>query len=357
MKLGLLPFIAFGCLAIGAPAVEEGDFLIRDFHFAGGGTLPELRIHYSTMGAPLRDANGTVRNAVLLLHGTGGSGGQFQSKQFASELFQAGQPLDPATHYIVMPDNIGHGKSSKPSDGLRSQFPKYGYRDMLETQRRLLTEKLGVNHLQLILGTSMGCMHAWMWGGQHPDFMDAMMPLACLPHPITGRNYLWRQTVVDLIRADPSYNAGNYTEQPRSMRIAGMFQTLMTSNTLDLQKRGETRDDAAKLYQQLSNPPTLSRRDANDYIWAVESSWDYDPRPGLSRIKARTTAINFADDPVNPAELGIFEREVRKVAGAKFLVMPASADTHGHGTHTWAAFWKNHLVELLSPTDRHSSNN
>jgi homoserine O-acetyltransferase len=347
MKLRwLLPAMLFATILPAAdyPDPVEGDFAVRDFRFHGGDTLPELRLHYTTIGTPGKDA-------VLLLHGTGGSGAQFQSKQFGGELFGPGQLLDARTHYIIMPDNIGHGKSSKPSDGLHTRFPRYGYEDMVAAQHRLLTEKLGVAHLRLILGTSMGCMHAWIWGSEYPEFMDALMPLACQPYPITGRNYLWRRMALDLIRNDPTYHDGDYSEQPPALQAAGYIQTLMTSNTQDLQKRGATRADAERVFEQIVANPANVRCDANDYIYAVESSSDYDPRPGLSKIKAAVFAINFADDPVNPPELGIFEREVRKAPHAKYRMMPGTPETHGHGTHTWAAFWKQYLAELLNETD------
>ncbi len=342
MSRVLLAASLFLYLSHGAeyPKLAEGDFVMRDFHFQSGQSLPELRMHYTTIGTPGSDA-------VLLLHGTGGSGVQFQSKQFADELFRPGQLLDANTHYIVMPDNIGHGKSSKPSDGLRAKFPNYGYRDMLISQYRLLTEHLGVTHLRLVLGTSMGCMHAWMWGGQYPRFMDALMPLGCLPYPITGRNFLWRRIAVEVIRSDPQYRNGNYTQEPHAVRTANEIQTLMTSSTLDLQKRGDSREDSKKLYQQLMADPRARQMDANDYIYAVESSADYDPRPLLTGIKAAVFAVNFADDPVNPPELGIFERELSKLPNVNHRVVPGTTDTHGHGTHTWAVFWKQYLADLL----------
>lgn len=339
----ILAVFALGAAALIAadyPGYTQGDYIIHDYHFHDAETLPELRLHYTTIGSP-------GKPAVLLLHGTTGSGSNFLVKQFAGELFGPGQLLDPATHYIIMPDNIGHGKSSKPSDGLRAKFPKYGYLDMVDAQHRLLTEKLGVSHLRLILGTSMGCMHAWIWGGEYPDFMDTMMPLACLPYPITGRNYLWRRMLIDLIQTDPAYDDGNYTEQPHALQAAGYFQTLLVSNAQDLQKRGATREEAEKLFEQIKNRTEAAHRDANDYIRAVGSSWDYDPRPELSKIKASVFAINFADDVINPPELGIFERELQKVPHARYLLMPGTPETKGHGTHTSAVFWKQYLAELL----------
>ena len=327
------------CAVVSAQEVKprESDFSLRDFRFQNGVVLKNLRMHYTTLGEPTRDAAGTVRNAVLILHGTGGAGSAFLSRNFAGELFGPGQLLDARSHFIILPDNLGHGKSSKPSDGLRADFPKYGYTDMLVAQHRLLTEGLGVNHLRLIIGTSMGCMHAWMWGGSYPGFMDALLPLACAPYPITGRNYLWRRMVVDLVRNDKVNGVAN----------AQLVQRLMTSNTLELQKLGATRELANRYYADVVLDPKRRLPDADDYVFAVESSWDYDPRPDLPKLTAAVYAINFADDPVNPSELGIFENEVTKLPTVKYAVMPATAETHGHGTHSWPQFWGKYLAELL----------
>ena len=327
------------CAVVSAQEVKprESDFSLRDFRFQNGVILKNLQMHYTTLGEPTRDAAGTVRNAVLILHGTGGAGSAFLSRNFAGQLFGPGQLLDARSHFIILPDNLGHGKSSKPSDGLRADFPKYGYTDMLVAQHRLLTEGLGVNHLRLIIGTSMGCMHAWMWGGSHPGFMDALLPLACAPYPITGRNYLWRRMVADLVRNDKVNGVAN----------AQLVQRLMTSNTLELQKLGATRELANGYYADVVLDPKRRLPDADDYVFAVESSWDYDPRPDLPKLKAAVYAINFADDPVNPPELGIFENEVTKLPTVKYAVMPATAETHGHGTHSWPQFWGKYLAELL----------
>jgi homoserine O-acetyltransferase len=340
--LCLLPFSLFAQY----PSLAEGDFTIRDYHFANGEQLNEVRIHYTTIGTPRKNAEGRTENAVLLLHGTGGTGRQFLTREvFDKQLFGPGQLLDAEKYFLILPDNIGHGKSSKPSDGLRARFPRYGYRDMIETQRRLLEEKLGVNHLRLVLGTSMGCMHAWMWGTEYPEYADALMPLACLPYPITGRNLLWRKMVVDLIKNDPDYKEGNYTTAPKALRAAADIQLLMTSNTLDLQKRGATRPQAETLFEEINRPGTPA--DANDRIYQIESSYDYNPNAKLEKIRAAVFAINFADDPINPPELGIFEREVKRVPGIRYLLMPATSDTKGHGNHTRAVLWKQHLEELL----------
>jgi homoserine O-acetyltransferase/O-succinyltransferase len=328
------------CAAAEAQTIQprESEFTLPEFRFQNGATLKDVRMHYTTLGEPVKDGSGMVRNAVLILHGTGGSGSAFLSKNFAGELFGPGQLLDARTHYLILPDNLGHGKSTKPSDGLRAGFPRYGYKDMLLAQHRLLTEGLGVNHLRLIVGTSMGCMHAWMWGGAYPDFMDALMPLACAPYPITGRNYVWRRMVVDMVRNDRANGAAN----------AQLVQRLMTSNTLELQKLGATRESAETFYREVVLDPKRHPPDPDDYVYAVESSWDYDPRPDLPKLKAAVYAVNFADDPVNPPELGIFQNEAAKLPTVKYVVVGATPETHGHGTHSWPVFWNQYLAELLN---------
>ena len=267
------------------PQATEGDFVIKDFRFASGETLPELRIHYRTLGTPRKDAQGIVTNAVLIMHGTGGTGGQFAGRGFAGELFLPGQPLDVTQYFIVLPDDIGHGKSSKPSDGLRAKFPRYGYQDMLTAEHRLLTEGLGVNHLRLVMGTSMGGMHTWLWGERWPDFMDALMPLASVPGQISGRNRVWRRVVIDAIRNDPEWQGGNYTKQPQSARTAAQMLWLVSSNPVLRQRRAPTLAQADKeIDDYVAN--WLRTGDANDQLYALESSFDYDPGPGLEKIKA-----------------------------------------------------------------------
>jgi homoserine O-acetyltransferase len=350
--LALSALVAGGLFAADYPNLAQGDFVIRDFRFQSGESLPELRLHYTTIGAPRKDSRGVVSNAVLVLHGTGGSGARlFEREAFSSELFAPGQPLDAARYYVIFPDNIGHGGSSKPSDGLRTKFPHYGYADMVIAQRRLLTEKLGVSHLRLVIGTSMGCMHAWMWGGRDPDFADALMPLACLPYPITGRNLIWRTMVVNLVRGDPAYHAGNYTGQPAALAAVEDIQFLMTANPIDLQARGATRAEAETLFEKTMKELSSHPIDANDYIYQVESSSDYDPRADLDKIRAAVTAINFADDPINPAQLGIFERETAHVKRVHAILFPASEKTRGHSTHSMPALWKRYLVELLGRSE------
>ena len=327
--------------------IHEDEFVAKDFKFRDGETMAELRLHYATLGKPVRDAAGRVTNAVLLLHGTGGSGAQFLQRQFAGELFDDGQLLDTAKYYIILPDGIGHGKSSKPSDGLRAKFPQYDYDDMVAGHHALL-EHLRVEHLRLILGTSMGCMHSFVWGETYPEFMDALMPLACQPVQIAGRNRVWRKMVMDAIRNDPEWKGGEYTAEPKqALRTALDLLLIAGSAPLQMQKNYPTRDAADKYLDEYfaARMPGL---DANDLLYAVNASRNYDPSTGLAKIRARVMYVNSADDFINPPELGIAEREIRRVAGARFVVIPISDATHGHGTHTWAAVWKGYLAELLA---------
>ncbi len=340
------------CLAVGMvsageiPPAREGDFVVRGFKFQSGGTLPELRIHYHTFGEPRRDAHGVVRNAVLIVHGTGGSGGSLIRAEFAGELFGPGQLLDATRYFIVLPDALGHGKSSKPSDGLHARFPRYGYNDMVEAEYRLLTDGLRVNHARLVMGTSMGCMHTWLWGEQHADFMDALMPLACLPIQVSGRNRVWRRLISDAIRNDPAWNGGEYSTQPPSVRTALEMLWLAGSNPVLRQQEAPTRaqaDVVIDTYVSKGLPVT----DANDVLYQVEASYDYDPGPGLEKIQAPLYAVNSADDLINPPELGILEREIKRVPRGKAVVIPFSDQTRGHGSHTIAVLWKQYLQELL----------
>jgi homoserine O-acetyltransferase len=333
------------------PAPVEGDFVLRDFKFSNGQSLPELKIHYRTLGAPKKDAKGIVRNAVLIGHGTGGSGAQFIRPEFAGELFGAGQPLDATRYFIVLADGIGHGNSAKPSDGLRAKFPQYGYTDMVEAQYRLLTEGLGVNHLRLVMGTSMGGMHTWVWGERYPDFMDALMPLASLPVQIAGRNRVWRKTLIDAIRNDPAWQGGNYTTQPPSLGTAASLIFFVGSNPVLRQGQMPT---LAKADEVLAETVATAMRtqDANDLLYQVSASWDYDPAPGLERIRVPLIAINSADDLINPPELDILIREIERVKHGSVVIIPLSIRTRGHGTHTIAALWKQHLVKLLNETQQ-----
>ena len=328
------------------PKPSEADFVMKDFKFASGESVPGLRIHYRTLGKPERGPDGVVRNAVLILHGTGGAGSNFIRPEFAGELFGAGQPLDAERMFIVLPDGIGHGQSSKPSDGLHARFPAYGYNDMVDAQYRLLTEGLGVNHLRLVLGTSMGGMHAWIWGERYPDFMDRLMPLASVPSQISGRNRVWRRMVIDAIRGDPDWKGGEYTQEPPSLRTGAEMLFFMSSNPVWRQR---DMPSLAKADEALGAfvANYAKTADANDLMYAVSASRDYDPAPGLGKIRARLLAINTADDLINPPELGILEGEIGRVRNGRAVLIPASDATHGHGTHTLAAVWKSYLVELL----------
>lgn len=327
-------------------AVTEGDFAIRDFRFESGETLPELKLHYRTLGKPERDTSGKVLNAVWIGHGTGGTGRQFLSQQFAGVLFGAGQLLDASKYFIILPDGIGHGQSSKPSDGLHAKFPHYNYNDMVTAQYRLLTEHLGVNHLRLVMGTSMGGMHSWVWGETYPDFMDALMPLASLPVQIAGRNRFFRRMVIDSITKDPEWNNGEYKQQPRGLIAANYTLLVMSSIPLQQQKQAPTREDADKLFDNAVRN-ALNGKDANDMLYQFDASRDYNPQPLLETIKAPLLAINSADDQVNPPELGIAEREIKRVKRGRFILIPISDQTRGHGTHTLPGLWKQHLAELL----------
>lgn len=335
------------------PSLEptHGDYVIRDFRFASGETLPEVRVHYRTYGQPRKDASGVVRNAVLILHGTGGSGAQFVGRGFAGELFGPGQPLDASRYYIILPDDIGHGQSSKPSDGRRARFPRYAYHDMVAAEHRLVTEGLGVTHLRLVMGTSMGGMHTWMWGELYPDVMDALMPLASVPSQIAGRNRVWRRLAIDAIRGDPEWKNGDYTSQPRGLRTAAQMLWLVGSNPALRYRRAPTLAAADKeIDEYVAN--YVRSNDANDVLYALESSRDYDPAPLLERITAPLVAINSADDLVNPPEIGVLEREIVRVRRGRAVMIPFSDRTAGHGTHTLAAVWKPYLVELLAGTAR-----
>ena len=341
--------LAFGVSLGAAPATAQksGDFTIRNFRFASGEVLPELRLHYMTMGAPRRDRAGVVRNAVLILHGTTGSGRQFLSPAFADELFGRGQLLDTSVYYVVLPDGIGHGQSSKPSDGLRTRFPRYDYDDMVDAQHRLLTQGLGVNHLLLVMGTSMGGMHTWVWGERYPDFMDGLVPLASVPTEIAGRNRMLRKMIIDDIRTDPEWRGGNYTRQPRGLAAAMQLLFVMTSSPLQQHRVAPTRDSADVWITEWQRE-RLATADANDFLYAFEASRNYDPSPELERIRAPVLAINSADDEVNPPELGLMERLMPRVKRGRYILLPISGQTRGHGTHTVAAVWKKHLAQFLT---------
>lgn len=331
------------------PTPESADFVERNFRFQSGETLPELKVHYRTIGKPGRNAQGTVTNAVLILHGTTGSGGQFLRPEFSGELFGAGQLLDASRYFLVLPDGIGHGESSRPSQGLHAKFPHYGYRDMVEAQYRLLTQGLGVNHLRLVIGTSMGGMHTWFWGEIHPEFMDALLPLASLPTQISGRNRVWRRMIIDAVENDPGWHGGDYTVQPQGLKVASEVLYFMGSNPLQRWKQAPTLKEA-DVQLDKSVADAYQKMDANDVLYALKASEDYDPGPKLETIRAPLLAINFADDLINPPELGILEREIVRVARGRAIVYPMTDQTRGHGTHTLAAIWEHDLEEFLRTT-------
>ena len=328
---------------------HEGDVILKDFRFGDGESLPEVRMHYTTLGSPHRNAAGKIDNAVMVLHGTGGDGHQFLRPQFADELYGPGQPLDINRYWIILPDNIGHGKSSKPSDGLRMKFPKYDYADMIVAQHRMLTEGLGVTHMRLIMGTSMGCMMSFMWGEMYPDFESALMPLACEPIEIAGLNRMWRQMVIDGIEKDPAWNEGNYSKQPQQgLRTAASILVIAGGAPLYLQKTYPTRQ-AASAAAERGVSAEMADMEANDTIYQFDSSRNYNPWPQLEKIKAPLTWINSADDFINPRNLPVPQEALKRMGKtARFRLIPESSDTHGHGTHTWAKFWKADLSELLA---------
>jgi len=333
------------------PPSVEGDFVVRDFRFQSGESLPEVRLHYTTLGQPRKDASGVVRNAVLVLHGTGGTGRAFLSETFGGVLFGKGQLLDADKYFIVLPDGVGHGKSSKPSDGLHARFPHYGYVDMVTLHHRLLTEGLNVNHLRLVMGTSMGGMQTWLWGERYPDFMDALLPLASLPTQISGRNRMMRRMVIDPIRGDPEWRNGEYEKQPRGLTTAIYTLLFMTSSPLQWQKRAPTRDSADAFFDEMV-AARLKTTDANDMLYQFDASRDYDPGPALESIVAPLVAVNSADDQVNPPELGILEKEIARVKRGRAVVLPITSETRGHGTHSIPAIWKGELERLLRESER-----
>lgn len=341
-SLAMLVLASAACLA----QRTESDFVARNFRFASGEVLPELRIHYTTLGRPKKDAAGVVRNAVLLLHGTTGSGTGLVNPM--SPLFQPGDLLDTTQYFVVLPDGIGHGRSSKPSDGLRMKFPKYTYDDMVDAQRVLLEQGLGVSHLRLVMGTSMGCMHAWVWGTRHPGFADGLVPLACAPTQIAGRNRMIRKMIIDDIMNDPEWKNGDYTRPPlRGMRAAMGQLFIMTSAPLVQQRQAPNRlaaDSAIMAYLDRQSRAL----DANDVIYAFEASRDYDPSPKLELVTVPVLAINSADDFVNPSELGLMERLIPRVKSARYVLIPTSDRTRGHGTHSVPAVWHEYLAQFLS---------
>jgi homoserine O-acetyltransferase len=338
-------------LAVPYPAPVEGDYDIKDFHFQDGATLPSVRMHYLTIGQPVRDGKGVIRNAVLILHGTTGSSANFLVPQFANELYGKGQPLDATRYYLIIPDNLGHGKSSKPSDGLHAKFPNYGYLDMVEAQYRLLTEGLKVNHLRLVMGTSMGGMHTWLWGEVHPDFVDALMPLASLPMQISGRNRVWRRIIIDAIHDSPDWDGGDYTAEPSGLRVAAEMLYFMGENPVMRLKEAPTLKQADDILDRTGSN-AMAKQDANDVMYALAASHDYDPEPNLEKITAPLLAVNSADDLINPPELHVLERDITRVKHGRAIVIPYSDQTVGHGSHTKAVLWKKDLAGLLEQTEK-----
>ena len=334
------------------PEPVEGDYVIQNFHFRSGETLPELRMHYRTIGTLRTDSAGVAQNAVLLGHGTGGSGTSLLNPTFAAVLFGPGQLLDATKYFIILPDGIGHGKSSKPSDGLHMKFPHYTYDDMVEALHEVLTKKLGVNHLRMVMGTSMGGMQTWVWGEMYPDFMDALMPLASNPVEIAGRNRVWRFMAIDAIKSDPEWMGGEYKTQPmRALTTAEDLLLLAGSAPLNWQALAPTREAAEKFYLDRFKP-AVARLDANDLIYQLDASREYNPAPKLESIKAPLIAVNSADDFINPPELGMIEREIKRVKRGKFVMIPIGEDTRGHGTHTIAKIWQGYLKELLEESGK-----
>jgi homoserine O-acetyltransferase len=339
----LLVSLIFCATVAGAdyPAPVDGHYTIANFQFANGETIPELKLHYTTVGTPRGN------NGVLIMHGTGGSGHSFLSNGFAGKLFGPGQLLDATKYFIILPDGIGHGDSSKPSDGMRAHFPKYGYRDMVTAQYRVVTEALHLTHLRLVMGTSMGGMQTWIWGEEYPRFMDALMPLASAPVQIAGRNRMMRRTIIDAIREDPEWKGGDYTEQPRGLTTAMYGLMFMLSVPLEWYKQAPTRDEADRFFDNWVRN-RKSGYDANDMLYQFESSSDYDPSPDLEKIVAPLFAVNSADDQVNPPELKILEREIKRVKRGRYILVPISDQTRGHGTHSLPDVWSRYLAELLA---------
>ena len=334
------------------PPTREQDIVLKNFRFGSGETFPELRMHVTTLGTPHRDRAGRIDNAVMVLHGTGGSGKQFLQPQFADELYGPGQPLDTGRYFIILPDNIGHGGSSKPSNGLRMRFPKYDYADMIAAQHRMLTEGLGVTHLRLIMGTSMGCMHGFMWGETYPDFTSALMPMACEPIEIAGLNRMWRQLAINGITADPAWQNGNYRSQPvTGLRAAQNLLFVAGAAPLLYQQQYPTRS-AASAFAEERVASALKNLDANDLIYQLDSSRSYNPWPQLERIKVPLMWVNSADDFINPRNLQVPAQALKRMPTARFRLIPETAQTRGHGTHTWAKFWKADLIALLARSER-----
>jgi homoserine O-acetyltransferase/O-succinyltransferase len=329
---------------------KQQDFYVKDFQFAAGDVLLELKLHYRTLGVPAYDRNGDIHNAVLMLHGTSGSSQQFTAPETADFLFQPGQPLDASKYFLILPDAIGHGASSKPSDGLRTKFPRYTYHDIVKAQYLLVTECLKIKRLRLILGTSMGGMQTWLWGEKHPDRMQALMPIACFPERVKGRNLLWRRMLIDMIRQDPGYKNGNYTEQPANLGIAWSLFNLMVDSPLHLQEAFADANAADATVMQ-TRVTALKTQDANDTIYEFDASYDYDPYPDLGKIKAPLLVVNFADDGLNAAELGIAEKAVKNMKHGKAVLVLMGPKNRGHQTLRIAEVWNCYVAKILQETE------
>lgn len=332
------------------PHRTEGDYVAHDFHFRSGAVLSEVRLHYTTIGQPLRDGNGRVTNAVMIVHGTGGNGAWFlRNESFSGELFRPGQLLDATRYYVIFPDALGHGKSSKPSDGQHARFPHYDYDDMVQAEYLLLTQGLRVDHLRLMMGMSMGCMHGFLMAEKYPDFIDAAMPLACSVVEIGGRNRILRKVVMDSIRNDPGYNSGEYKQQPAGLRTALGIMLVETTSSVKMQQAYPTREKADQRLKEFVDS-LMTTNDANDVLYAWDASRDYDASAKLDQIKAAIMWVNSADDAVNPPELGIAEEQVKKIKRGRFVLLPISELTRGHGTNSYPPAWKQYLAELLNET-------
>ncbi len=336
----IVGLISFAATAADYPAPKEGDFIAKDFRFSSGEVMPELRLHYTTIGEPTGEP-------VLILHGTAGSGTGLLTPAFAGEIFGAGQALDAKKYFIIVPDALGAGKSSKPSDGLKGKFPKYNYDDMVQAQYRLLSEGLGIKHVRLVLGNSMGGMHTWVWGVKYPEFMDALVPMASQPTEMSARNWMMRRMLIDAVRKDPDYNDGNYTAQPKGLRVANVFYGIATNGgNLAYQGMAPTRAAADKIVDERLAAPFAA--DANDFVYQWDASRDYNPQPALDAIKASVLVINSADDERNPPEFGLVERELKRLKNARLFLILATADTRGHGTTGLAKFWAKEVGEFMA---------
>jgi homoserine O-acetyltransferase/O-succinyltransferase len=327
------------------PNQRDANFTIRDFRFGDGETMPELRLHYITLGTAKRNAQGEITNGIVLLHGTSGSGQNWLLPTLAGELFGKGQPLDASENFIIIPDSIGVGGSSKPSDGLKGKFPHYRYHDIVEAEHRLVIEGLGIHHLRMVMGSSMGGMQTWMWGEMYPDLMDGLVPIASMPIQISGRNWINRRIRIEAIKHDPEYHDGNYEKNPTHWIYTSPSGAMSTESAWQIQQSAPTRDAGDAMYRKLVED--AAKNDANNTLYGIEAVMDYDPSKDLEKIKAHLMAINFADDEANPPDLHVLEPAVKRIAHAQYVLIPGSEKTHGHYTHLRAAIWKSHLADFM----------